>query len=240
MKIIWHVSESDTRKIKEFIALNDNDIVRNRQMCNVDRKNIVLDKDAVLKAMLMSLLTSQQRSGPNTRVGRFGNLTKFPVTRDKLEKANDVQILIKNTLQANGLTRFLERISIFFTYNYQIIQNDNWDILSQLKTLDGKHKLSDERQIADDIDDMFKGFGPKQSRNFLQSLGLTKYEIPLDSRITKWLKRFGFPVTLNSAALSDKGYYHFVSDGLQILCEKAGIYPCIFDAAVFSSFDTKK
>ena len=27
------------------------------------------------------------------------------------------------------------------------------------------------------------GFGPKQARNLLQGLGLTRYEIPIDSRI---------------------------------------------------------
>ena len=37
--------------------------------------------------------------------------------------------------------------------------------------------------------------------------------------------------------LSDKGYYHFVSDGIQELCLKANVYPCILDAAIFSSFD---
>ena len=70
-----------------------------------------------------------------------------------------------------------------------------------------------------------------------QSLGLTKYEIPIDSRITNWLNNFGFPVSLTSSPLGDKGYYHFVSDGIQELCIKARIYPCLLDAAIFSSFD---
>ncbi|MCK9270029.1 MAG: hypothetical protein WC271_07755 [Bacteroidales bacterium] len=90
---------------------------------------------------------------------------------------------------------------------------------------------------SDNLQVDFNGFGPKQSRNFLQALGLTKYEIPIDSRITTWLNDFGFPVTLTSSPLGDKGYYHFVSDGIQELCEKAEIYPCILDAAIFSSFD---
>lgn len=37
--------------------------------------------------------------------------------------------------------------------------------------------------------------------------------------------------------LSCKGYYHFVSDGLQKLCDLSNIYPCVLDAAVFSSYD---
>ena len=95
----------------------------------------------------------------------------------------------------------------------------------------------DEREVADFIDARFKGFGPKQSRNLLQSLGLTRYEIPIDSRITKWLNRFGFPVKLSAEALSDSNYYRFVSEGFQRLCAESETYPCVLDAAIFASYD---
>ncbi|MBA7549614.1 hypothetical protein ES705_42104 [subsurface metagenome] len=91
--------------------------------------------------------------------------------------------------------------------------------------------------MADSIDQIFKGFGSKQARNFLQALGLTKYEIPIDSRIMNWMKNFGFSILFSPIALQDKAFYHFVSDGIQLLCEKANIYPCVLDAAIFSSND---
>ena len=91
--------------------------------------------------------------------------------------------------------------------------------------------------MAKYIQDRFDGFGPKQSRNVLQALGLTRYEIPIDSRITDWLNEFGFPVRLSGDALSDRNYYNFVSDGIQILCEKCDVFPCVLDAAIFSSKD---
>ena len=94
-----------------------------------------------------------------------------------------------------------------------------------------------EREIADEIDDMLIGFGPKQSRNLLQALGLTKYEIPIDSRITTWLNDFGFPIKLSATGLQDKAYYHFVSDGFQILCKHAKVYPCVLAATIFSYYD---
>lgn len=96
---------------------------------------------------------------------------------------------------------------------------------------------ADECEAAEFVDDHLKGFGPKQSRNLLQWLGLTKYEIPLDSRITKWLNEFGFPVRLSAGALSDRNYYNFVSDGVQALCAQSDIYPCVLDAAIFTSYD---
>ena len=72
----------------------------------------------------------------------------------------------------------------------------------------------------------------------LQSLGLTRYEIPIDSRLTDWLNEFGFPVRLTATALGDENYYRFISDGIQVLCERSGVLPCIFDAAVFTAGDS--
>ena len=87
------------------------------------------------------------------------------------------------------------------------------------------------------VDERLIGFGPKQARNLLQALGLTRYEIPLDSRITKWLNEFGFPMTLSSSALGDSGYYELVLDGIQELCRHSDGYPCVLDAVIFTSFD---
>jgi len=95
-----------------------------------------------------------------------------------------------------------------------------------------------ETKAADSIDHNLRGFGPKQSRNLLQSLGLTKYEIPIDSRISKWMNHFGFPLRLSPMALADKDYYKFVSEGFQSMCAACDIYPCLLDAAIFSSFDS--
>ena len=71
----------------------------------------------------------------------------------------------------------------------------------------------------------------------LQMLGLTRHEIPLDSRIVKWLNEFGFPIRLTAASLADENYYQFVGDGFQALCRAAGVLPCLMDAAIFSSID---
>lgn len=240
MNINWNISQADIDKVKKVIANNENAFLQARQLRNVEKQNIVINKEIVVKTMIMCLLTSQQRSGPNSTVGQFLRLDPFPVTIEKLTKTNNVEEFVKDTLKENGLTRYVNRISSFFASNYRKIVERNWTLikeLEELKTADSKIK---ERNIADNFANDFNGFGPKQSRNFLQALGLTKYEIPIDSRITTWLNDFGFPVTLTSSPLGDKGYYHFVSDGIQELCEKAEIYPCILDAAIFSSFDNNE
>lgn len=237
MNIIWNISQSDIDKVKKVIADNENAFVQARQSRNIDKRNIIIDKEMVVKTMIMCLVTSQQRSGPNSMVGQFLRLDPFPVTIEKLTATNNVENFTKGILQQNGLTRYVNRISSFIASNYRKIVERNWTIIKELEELNTSDLKLKERKTADDLANVFNGFGPKQSRNFLQALGLTKYEVPIDSRITTWLNDLGFPVALTSTALGDKGYYHFVSDGIQKLCEKAGVYPCILDAAIFSSYD---
>ena len=87
------------------------------------------------------------------------------------------------------------------------------------------------------MNDELRGFGPKQSRNLLQWIGLSRHEVPLDSRITKWLNEIGFPVRLTAKSLGDRHYYNFVSTGFQTLSEACGIAPCVLDAAIFASYN---
>ncbi|MDP3148180.1 MAG: hypothetical protein Q8N83_03525, partial [Ignavibacteria bacterium] len=123
---------------------------------------------------------------------------------------------------------------------FEFLEETNWELCSHLgTTLNKEASKQTERIVADSIDQSFKGFGSKQARSFLQTLGFTKYEIPIDSRMMDWLNNFGFPVKLSSIALQDKSFYHFVSDGIQILCESANIYPCVLDAAIASSSKEK-
>lgn len=237
MNITWNITNQDIQKIKLVINENKNTFFKKRRERNIAKKNIVIDKNTIIKTIIMCLLTSQQRSGPNSIVGEFLKLEPFPITFKAIVQTDNIESLVKQTLAENGLTRFINRISKFFATNIGKIQSDNWDIILEFEKLNAVDSNIEERKVADRLSELFDGFGPKQSRNFLQSLGLTKYEIPIDSRIINWLNDFGFPMALSSHSLGDKGYYHFVLDGIQKLCEKAKVYPCLLDAAIFSSYD---
>jgi N-glycosylase/DNA lyase len=118
------------------------------------------------------------------------------------------------------------------------LEGGEWQTaLSHCDSLIGQNSREAEVRVATYIDRTFGGFGPKQSRNLLQELGLTRYEIPIDSRVTDWLNKFDFPVRLSATALADDGYYNFVSDGIQELCRRCDVMPCILDAIVFSLKD---
>ncbi len=87
--------------------------------------------------------------------------------------------------------------------------------MATVRDLERPHKKMHERHAAHMVDALLAGFGPKQARNLLQVLGLTQHEIPLDSRVAKWLKSFGFPAPVSAAALSDADFYDFALDGFQ-------------------------
>ena len=101
-----------------------------------------------------------------------------------------------------------------------------------------------EREVATYLSEGFASEGfhrvaSKQARNILQILGLSRFEIPLDSRITKWLNaNLELPYHVSGSGLSNPEYYHFILDIVQDSCSTADVLPCIFDAAVFSSYDT--
>ncbi len=130
--------------------------------------------------------------GAKFSVGRFLNKEPFPINFESISNVDKIEDYLKQEFKKNGLTRYINRISQFFASNIKKIEKDNWLIIKKLESLKEMDSKEEERKIADKLNNDFDGFGPKQSRNFLQSLGLTRYEIPIDSRITKWLNDFVF------------------------------------------------
>ena len=71
-------------------------------------------------------------------------------------------------------------------------------------------------------------------------MGSSVYEIPIDSRLIKWIRGNLSLDFLDASKLSNLSYYERVLDLIQDLCMTGKVLPCLFDAAVFSSFDEEK
>lgn len=122
-------------------------------------------------------------------------------------------------------------------------------LLCQLETISKRTDWRAERAVVDYLlkkhevpgtsksRKRYPGLGPKQARNFVQWLGLSRHEVPIDSRVLKKMKEFGTTFLPSGAALGDEAVYVFVQDGLQQIAESLAIYPCILDACIFASFD---
>lgn len=239
MKLIWQVDKKDVKNAKNFYNENkDNDFVKDRKKKNILKENIILTHESFWRSLVVALLTTQQRSGPDSPITKFLQIDPFPLNLTECKKHDDIKEFVINILRKFGGIRRYKNIAKEMKYNLNLLEKNNWKLVNEIfdKLLDNDDKVV-ERKYADKIRDNLKGFGPKQSRGLLLDIGLTKYETPLDSRVTKWLNKFGFPVKLSAKALQDINYYHFVMDGFQVLCKESNVYPCMMDAAIFTSYD---
>lgn len=239
MEIHWMIEEEEAARIAKFVRdQSSSAFVRQRVKRNIRRQHRPLTKTTVWHALGTCLLTTQQRSGPTSRVHAFISKRPFPLRFSQIKKHRSVASFVTSEVGRFGGLRRGRQIGRELADNVRWFKGALWNEFSErLGSIAGSKGYVTERRVANWLATQFRGLGPKQSRNLLQCLGLTRYEIPIDSRITKWLNNTGFPVTLTAKGLSDPHYYAFVSDGIREISRAAGVYPCVLDAAIFSSVD---
>jgi hypothetical protein len=238
MKFQWIIEEADVERIKRFInGSKDDAFVKERMSCNLASDKPPATREDFWDNMIGCLLTTQQRSGPKSNVSRF--LSKpFRLRLELCEPQADLTEFVRTTLTEFGGIRFTNKIGGQVEKNLHLVQGEHWsECVTHLDAVRRDGTIATERRAANFVEEHFAGFGPKQSRNLLQSLGLTRYVLALDSRLTKWFNKFGFPIRLSATLLSESAYYEFIEDAVQELCKRCDIYPCLLDAAIFASFD---
>jgi len=242
MRLIWRIAKRDIANVRDIVARQSgNPLVERRYSRNLSDNRRTPSRSSFWKAQVACLLTTQQRSGPSSPVSRFLRQSPFPLTWGKCLAHAPPREFIRQTISTQRGLRRANRVSDAAAANLQLMQVDWWQVTqSLLRSLLRSSSQEAEREAARHISARLSGFGPKQSRNLLQMLGLTRYEIPLDSRIIRWLNANDFPLRLSANALGDEEYYAFVLDGLQMLCAASGVFPCVLDAAIFSSFDKEE
>lgn len=242
MEYMWVIEQGHKKTYSSFVEeYLDHPFVKNRISRNISRNNTNIKKSDFWRSFVGCLLTSQQKSGAGTPLSEFMN--------KKGNKILDIQYCLdepylldiaSNAISESGL-RFSNNIAGWLVEAVAFIKDGGWDeTKSNLESISSYTTKKKERLVVDFLSnkDHFKGLGPKQSRNLIQAMGLSRYEIPLDSRMMKVLKDvLDFPVPLSSSALSDEDYYRFVEDGIQLILKEIDVYPCVFDACVFASFE---
>ena len=241
MDMQWKIDAADIRRVKSFFKDHQRcDFVRERMKKNVRGIGRGRTISKFWRGLVVALVTTQQRSGPGSAVRTFLRSTPFPLSYRRCRAAGDLWKTVRRELTDHGGIRRADTIANQLCAAMKLIEaGEKKAIMACLKDLPSRRGMEAEREAANYLAETFPGLGPKQSRNLLQYLGLTRYEIPIDSRLTKWLNEFGFPVQLSAAALADSSYYEVVLDGVQALCKAAKIYPCVLDAAIFASFDRR-
>lgn len=249
MEFKWYIEPSDIDAVKSIVVQQAScTLVIDRIKRNVDEVLPEINQEAIWLTHVMCLLTSQQRSGPNNPVSNFLSKKPFPLSLQKCKNAQCIKSFANSILSSFQGIRFTKKIPEQIAANLRHLEGGGWkDLITWLEKLKlqrlqpptpSHYQL--EREAALYKKNSYVGFGPKQSRNFWQELGLTRYEFVLDSRVTKWLKQIKFPIPLFSEALSHEEYYIFLSEILRELCIQADILPCVLDAAVFASYDAQE
>ena len=240
MKLNFEISPAEARKVRLFYRdWAEHPFVLTRHRRNVLGERPPVTRKLFWEAYVSALLTTQQRSGPGSAVGRFTSETPFPLSLGRCRRQRNPQRFIERSIREYGGIRRGPTIGEAAAAGLEWLEATGWsEMLTAAGALEGKRVAAkDERAAARLLALYLPQIGPKQSRNVLQMLGLTRHETPLDSRITRWLNDFGFPVRLSAASLADPDYYELVADGFQALCRSARILPCDLDAAIFVSFD---
>lgn len=226
--------------------------VASRRERNVTLDEITVSESRFWTAQLASLLTSRQRSGPDSQVFRFLKEERRTLRLERCRDADDVPQFVSTTLEEFGGILYYNNIGTYCAKNLERLDDGGWERLRDeldrlIRARQREPKASDattDRAVSRFLHrgfdgDGLHGIGPKQSRNLLQILGLSRYETPLDSRITKWLnENLTLPYEVTGGGLSQPEYYAFVMDLVQDVCAEADVLPCVFDAAVFSSYDS--
>lgn len=240
MDITWQITADDKASVKAIVDQQRNsEVVRDRYQRNLAEPKINVTKEALWQSMVSMRLTTLAASGPESKLAAFQLLSPFPLAYDTIRNQESPQDFIRSTLNSHGVGTHRKKISKELSKAFEILEDHEWQhALDQCNRLARLQPRETEAEVANYISDTFKGFGSKQARNVLQDLGLTRYEIPIDSRVTNWLNDvLKFPFKVTSTALSDRHCYKLVLDAICGLCEECDTFPCVLDASIFSAAD---
>jgi hypothetical protein len=243
--LLWQVSEADIATVRNLLtAEQEHPRVKDRFDRNPRYPKPEITRSYFWKVLVSMRATTMAAAGEGSAIERFEALRPFPLSLERVqeEPASAREQLIHRVLREHRVGTHPMKIASDLTWNFARLEEDSWPtVLENCNSLLLPSEPSVERGVADFLASGLRGIGPKQSRNILQELGLTRFEIPIDSRVTRWLNDCKvIPFTVTAGALSDRDYYHFILDAIQRLCSECGIYPCVLDASIFSSLEKPK
>jgi hypothetical protein len=180
MELVWRISPKDVAAVRLFYKQQQqNPFVQKRIATNLRTKKAAVTKEEFWTVMVGCLLTTQQRSGPDSAVSRLLLTTPFPLSHDVCCKKKDLAGFVTKILSDFGGLRRTMNIGKELAANDAFLQHGGWEItVAHLDAVRRESTPKTERIAAEFIDDHFAGFGPKQSRNLLQGLGLSRHEVP--------------------------------------------------------------
>ena len=250
MRLHIEVEESDVRRLRDAYAEWEHDpLVQERIEFNVGPPREGPSIARIWECLVLALASSQQRSGPGSALWKLWIADPCPLSLAVVEGWQpDIAERVAQFLKDWGGIRSYNRIGGFTATNYEVLfESDKREVFDRLVTelwalrteypdWDDNAKLRERQACSEILSLGLKGIGNKQCRNWLQSCRLLRYEVPLDSRVLKFLKPMMPGVPAEQDLLGYKSYYLFMEDAVQELCRRAGLFPCVADAVMFLGF----
>ncbi len=244
MQAAWTIRKDSIKAWQKLVdEYRDEDVPKTRRRMNVRREGIVLSQEVIWHRLIGCQVTTQQRSGPDTLVTRFLESSSPLFDLKKVRSAASVAKLAEREMSKFGL-RMSVRIGARLQTIFNLLERGEWPtLIGHLESLRKSTTQDKERAVAGYLSDRlagsndkrYPGLGHKQARNFIQWLGLSQWEVPLDSRVLKVLRRLGANFVPRGSALTDEAVYLFVQDLVQEVAMQLGILPCELDACIFAS-----
>lgn len=183
MEITWTFDEADIAACRQFIASQSTQPhVLERRRRNIRRTGIDISPSMVWRALVGCLITTRARSGPGTAVSQFLKSEVALLDVHACLGSNKIRSLAKHALVSAGLRRS-NVVSKQVEHAVKQFRGESWKRLAaSLNTIRKYPSLRKEREVAAVAQEMFKGLGPKQSRNFIQWIGLSRYVVLFAAR----------------------------------------------------------
>ena len=127
MKIIWQIGERDVKKVKTFFDCHkDNHFVKHRINRNIKGSPPKVTNDLFWEGMIACLLTTQQRSGPDSAVTKFICTDPFPLNFPVCSSKANLEKFVSNTIMKFGGIWRANKITKAILDNLDWLENGGW------------------------------------------------------------------------------------------------------------------
>jgi hypothetical protein len=128
MKIVWQIDTEDITRVTTFYEQHcDNAFVATRIATNLRENKPAISKDILWERMVGCLLTTQQRSGPDSSVTKFLLSRPSPLEYKICNEKADLGEFARKVLSEFGGLLYYNNISKFLSANLPFLEDCGWE-----------------------------------------------------------------------------------------------------------------
>src|SRR6185295_4589344 len=128
MHFQWTFDADDIQRVRDAVEQQkSSELVKDRYKCNLASKKSPPSRDDFWYASINAMLTSNQPSGPTSKVSQFLRIDPFPLSLTACENCNDLATMVRDELKVRGVRFWKTRLPGFIAANIDKMQGKAWD-----------------------------------------------------------------------------------------------------------------